>query len=225
MRALLTSVVIALLILPGLAWGQSTEVVPNSQMTGLGMVNPSGQIDFNPAVHSSIVIDVLITATQPLDGSQYSIVSDLNGGGVTTGDLDWVYAASNPWTNGGLYAPGDYRAGVGLTGGGGTLASVYGTGIAEMYFTYDSPPTPGTAALIATYVLEPAGLLTDGDTYTIYAANDPPNTFLENGYADQGGLGGGPWQATLPVTVNIVPEPATALFMIGAVLLLRRRLP
>ena len=221
-KVILALAIAALLALPGITFGQWNTVV---------VENPSGASVINfPIGTPSLVIDVLVTAPgMPLDGGGFYITTDKNAGGLTTGDNDWIYDPAVPFTNSGLYnfvAPGnmgdDYLTGVGNAAyNGAPLAAPIAAWVPEAWFGA-APAFPGPAgAVIATYEIQPIGVAV-GDTYLIYASSSPlmpPG----QGYSGYYGMYGGPWNAEIPLQVNITPEPATALLLLGVIPFLRRR--
>ena len=223
---------LAILALPGLAFGQygtMTVATPGQATPVVG-----GVIEFDPAVDVSIKFDVYFAAPpgMPLDGGQFSILSDLNPGGTgylgqTSGDNDWAYDPVAPYTHANLYGPADYFTGVGFGAfNGAPLSAVYGAGQAESYMTFAAAPVPGPipGVILATYELIPNIPLTVGDSYLISADNDPPGMFLANGWTamlDPAMMG--TWNTVIPLQVDIVPEPASVLLLLGALPFLRRR--
>ena len=217
-KFVLALAIAAMLALPGLVFGQGAQI--DVQDSGGGT-----EIDFNPLTDTSIVIDCMLTNTMTIGGAQYSLMAAKNGGAQSSGDADLKFAAT-PWVNGSLFGSGDYWAGVGANtnqGAGVTMAVVNGaSGYSEMYFSMTSL-APQAGGLLASYELQPAVTLTVGDTYVIVANGDPPGQTRGNGWLNETGTGGGSWDDGTGLTVNIVPEPATALLLLGLLPFLRRR--
>ena len=226
-KFVLALAIAALLALPGITLGQpggtyETTVLENS--TGLSVI----EIE----VGDSILIDVLVSAPDAagpwssLDGAGFAITADKNAGGEATGDGDWIYDPTSPFTNSGLFAVADYLTGIGksTTYDGAPLSAPYSAGVAEQWSTAVVPgPVPSSAgSLIATYEIHAVGASV-GDTYLIFADDTPNHTYMGIGYVTYYGFYGGPWTGQNPLQVNITPEPATALLLLGVLPFLRRR--
>ena len=216
MRESVLVLLLAILALPGLALGQ--QPVLDVGFAGAPGVTISQTVNPNP-----ITIDVLLTTSIPLDGAQYSLSADYNGGGPGSGDAMVTYDAVTPWINGTVFTGigGDYVQLIGVSPAalGATMAMVNMMG-PDMYFKqFGSTASPLTAALVAQYVIHVAPL-NPGDTLAIMAGADPLNAF-GNGYITLGGAGGGPWHPGAPLIIT--PEPASILLLLGALPFLRRR--
>ena len=212
---------LAILALPGLAMAEHLDVVSGGA--------PAILVD--PMVSTGpIVIDILLTTAIPLDGAQYSLSADLNGGGPGTGDGLVSYDAATPWVHalgptGFTGLGGDYvqLIGVGAIPPGSTFAAVNTMG-PELYFKSFGQTPLLNNALLCSYTIHLTGPVSLGDQIVIMAGADPgpgPNGMFGNGYIS--GTAGGPWHPGAPLVIDIVPEPATMLLLLGALPFLRRR--
>ena len=228
-KVILALAIAAMLALPGITFGQPApapwEIAVQENGTGLT------SIDF-PLGTPSLVIDVIVISppNNGFDGASFYITTDKNAGGLTSGDADWIYDPSVPFTNSGLFtfigpaSPADeYLSGIGNGGyNGAPLAAPIAAGVAEAWWAGGLLPQAGPAgAVIATYEIQPIGVAV-GDTYLLFASDKPPLP-VGQGYSGYYGYYGGPWQMEHPLLINITPEPATALLLLGALPFLRRR--
>ncbi|MHC4445296.1 MAG: PEP-CTERM sorting domain-containing protein [Planctomycetota bacterium] len=217
----LLSLILVILSIPSISFGQTLTIVQH------GTGNSSIFVGNEQQAH--ITVDVLISSPVPLDAIQFSIyavgyeafpppIQDYQ-------NEAWIYDNDNPWTNGTLYDSADYLTGVGLIGGGGSLASVYNTPMAEGYYNFESPRPPMSNELVATYKLEwRPFMFYDGD-YHLFAGNDPlQGPFLNNGYLAHDGTGFEPWIETIPLRAFGVPEPTTLLLLaLGSLAVIKRK--
>jgi len=215
-------ITMVLLAVPTGVYAQAVklDVLANAGSDGFISVN---QIDINPAVDSSIQID--LNASQypvgGLNGLQYSLSASLNLAplpisGPNTGDADWLIDPVAPYVNGVVFLAGDYISGIGTGAVNGQPLATANTTFPELYFkTFGTATTVG---LVATYTLVPNGLLTEGDRYHFTAIYDP-------GFGNGPSPGGpGAWdQTSLSLQVNIIPEPVGVLLILGALPFIVRR--
>jgi len=194
-------VVIALLAIPGLAFGQ----------TQLDVVGPA---EYDYTVGGPLTIDVVVSNLPAggLNGLQYSITAD---GGAS--DANWMLDPATPYANGTVFLASDYLSFIGFAGAGMPL-NVVNMSAPELYFkSFGTALAGGTVAsytLLPTIDLSPLA----GQTVTFSATVDP-------GFGNGPSPGGpGAWSAeSQDLAVKIVPEPATALLLIAALPFLRRR--
>ena len=224
MRESVLVLLLAILALPGLALGQQQYLDVVSGGASAILVNDQ------PLPQGPITIDVLLTTAIVLDGAQYSLSANLNGMGPGSGDGLITYDMATPWIHGPL--PGNPGA-TGFTGLGGDYVQLIGVGMGngatmaainlmgpELYFkTFGQTPLLNNA-LLASYVIHVTGPVVIGDQIAIMAGADPNNMF-GNGYIS--GAAGGPWDQGAPLIIDIVPEPASILLLLGALPFLRRR--
>ena len=184
-------VALAVLAMPLASFGYNLDL----------LVGGAASIDFNPAVDTEILVDVVTDVAT--DGVNFNIVVDngasdgIWGMGAPGLTAYGVYGASDRW-----FATYDVAADTDLA----TLNTMGN----EIYFKGAGQAAAGT---VATYRVVPVGTLTMGEVYEMSAGTDAygwGNFF--------GGLEGG-----APLIVNIVPEPATALLLLVALPFLRRR--
>jgi MYXO-CTERM domain-containing protein len=230
-KAVLSLAIAALLALPGTSFGWTIEidlVEADSLSSTIDYDPSSGPLEIKVLLTSDY--EVTNTAMPPipstfgLDGIQFQLICD-----SSTSDSDWQFDAdSTYWQNGSLFADSEVTSNVklGYPDYGEPyedLDYINGAG-AEVYFKgsgeYVYPVTQGH---VATYVLE----LEDpgsAEVSTIYKFSgirddySKGNTPSQSVGVDCGGYTGGD-----ELWVHIVPEPATALLLLGAVPFLRRR--
>ena len=233
-KGILLLAMTAILALPGVTFGQFgyfTDMVANPANTG--NITAGGVLEFDPAADVSIIIDVYLSSSAPtfLDGAQFNIISDVNPGGTgylgpTSGDNDWMFDPAVPYTHQGVFLPGDYFNGAGTSQLAGLPLSAAYSGMPTVPEAYATMVMPSNIAInpvpahLSTYELQHI-LVTVGDSYLITADNigDPLNGWMN--FVDAGMMGG--WNVMAPLQVDIVPEPATALLLLGALPFLRRR--
>ena len=224
-RGILLLAIAALLALPGVTLAQVGAPIGEVHYNS-ATVAPldGGAVQFDPTIHSSIIVDIVITDPGILQmySAYYFLSADLNGGGITTGDGDWTYDASNAKNYTGMDgASGDLVTG-GIAGGL-TLAGAGNAGI-EQYSFGTALPSPVS---IVSHEILLTGSPIVGDQYVLHSDSlttgypssgvTPGVTSFESFGMNIGFVGG------VPLVVDIVPEPATALLLLGALPFLRRR--
>ena len=220
-KFVLALAIAALLALPGMSFGQNDIYVLSGYLdTPPGVINggpDSGipQIDVAPGpMGTPIVIDIAVESAVQWAGVSFAVTAD-SGGGPMSGNADWIY---NNWVSGVTPQPGDWGAGGGdpITKGQmgldlnswgpmGPTAAFSGMG---WY--------PAGEQLVCTFTLTSAAPLLVGQTWMIEADFDPG---FGTGVTPPGSFSVG----SLDLLVNVTPEPATALLLIGALPFLRRR--
>ena len=213
----------AILALPGAVFAQGTyiSVVPS----GVAYPAPTLPIGFDPSVDTQVVVDLYLDVAANT-GIGFFLSSD-SGAGASTGDALWTVSAFTAGTLpfGWGPMPGAYM--IPGTGVGATLAanntdpSLGGPGPANLFNMYGGAYPAGS--LLGTATLVPtggaaafAGLI--GTTLSIEADHDM--NYPATGATIDGLL---PTGTSVDVLVNITPEPATALLLLGAIPFLRRR--
>jgi hypothetical protein len=196
---------LAILALPGMSFGQTNtqlDIVYNAA-TAAPLVG--GVVQFDPGVHSSIIFDVVFQnpLSQSVTGLQYLI--DL---APVAEEANWSWDAGTPWTNGTLFSAGMWQAGVQF-GGAGLAMNVWGS--PEAVFVGASPAIT-TGGLVATYEIVATGGTLSNFSIGV-PTGSPPADAVPVGLLDPG----------IFLPVNIVPEPASVLLLLGALPFLRRR--
>jgi hypothetical protein len=216
-KYVLVLAIAAMLALPGLTFGQaSLDVVENGTGNNLVIMDPN--------ISNVLKLDVLLNTAMGHNGAQYSVTTDYMGGGPGSGDAMWIYDPAVPFTIGTVYPIGDYVGGIGLPpwsppGPGSTLQAVNQTW-AESFFAYSGLKMGG--GLLATYHIQLVGAVNPGDIFLITAGTEPGPAYLGNALMDAN-YGMVPWGQGAALTVQIIPEPASLLLLLGALPFLRRR--
>ena len=189
---------LAILALPGLAMAQPTLDVSES-------VTKAPIIAYDPSVDTQIVIDVdLGPLTAVAAALQYSVCID----GMAN-DADWILG--NVVQTNGLFQMG----GAMPSGLAGSPMNVVNATVAEGYMAM-MPYGPG--APIATWTLAGNNAALAGKVGTTQLIQADIMVWPTNG------VDGAPFPVLgMPLLVDIVPEPATALLLLGAIPFLRRR--
>ena len=212
-------VAMAILALPGLAMAQPIANVTQNAASTIP-VDGAGVLQFDPGIHTSIIIDVVADwQTNQHYAATYYVASDLNSGGLGTGDTDWTYDLTNFIIQGNSYLDPGERMGSGIAAGL-DLGQAWAAG-RQQYATFMSIYGPGPV-ILASHEIVFAGPGTLNDLYTIDASSQIGG--LACGLA--GPASGGAsllYAGGTPLQVEIVPEPATALLLLGAIPFLRRR--
>jgi len=208
---------------------------------GLMPIDAQGHLQFNPAAHTSVLFDAILNTDAPFHiGPSYamSIAKGLSinpaGAVATGGDSDWVYSA--PPVNratAAFYTAGEYITGVGTAAGAGAgkTPAQMGAAFQAEAFSAAFGITYAGAGLMGIYEILPNVPLAQGDYYEISLWTDP--YFNITGTTGQlFELVGGPagpgnlvpfTAASVVLGIDIVPEPATALLLLGAIPFMRRR--
>ncbi|MHC4671368.1 MAG: hypothetical protein ACYTBZ_02690 [Planctomycetota bacterium] len=209
-------------VLSGYAGGGVADGVPDSGSSVLNVLpgTPSIQID--------LVCDVPMGAI----GVAYSLTADRLApvpGGPLSGDFDWIYPV-NSWTIGPMFALGAWLgSGAGYPSALGSPAQNIEPGPlgAAHPISFQGPfdfsfiGVPGGEYLLASYTLVPAAPLVLGQSWAISAQQTTPVVPFNNGITTL--MGSGFTAGSLDLIVNVVPEPTTALLLLGALPFLRRR--
>ena len=234
---------LAILALPGLTFGQNDIYVMSGYADG-----PPGVLDSVPdsgvsvlnilpgPVGTPIVIDIVVESAAPWSAVTYAITADngtinpMTGNTDMSGDADWLYDP-NPalaWINGPTIpladwnAPGGNVVSYGLQGQAlGAVHDFFG-----MYTGFVSPQAvwhgvgtlPAGEQLVCQYTLNSAAPLVNGQSWLIKAQLDPMFAFGV-GVTPPGNFS----PTSLDLLVNVIPEPASALLLLGALPFLRRR--
>lgn len=232
-KGVLIVAIAALLALPGVTLAQSAPIgvvqasaVHSTPAPGVPQVDGSGAIQFDPTIHTSIIVDVVVLDPAIPDTwmANYFLSSNLNAGGITSGDADWMFDPVNARVAlgpiGAAFQPTDRI--VGGIAGGLTLAQA-GAGGIEQYMTFGLPFM--SPVLVMSHELQLVGSPVVGDQYLIHSdlnAYGSPSPLPGSGSFTAGG-GLIPFVGGQPLVVDIVPEPASVLLLLGALPFLRRR--
>jgi hypothetical protein len=194
---------LAILALPGLAMAQMDVSSPDD-LASDGLAD--GVITIAPAAGQVITIDVATSAGTTVNSTlQYSLTANAADAG-----LDYTALAQSPMVPP-QYFSLFYFGGVGLWSPSlvGSSMAVVNTTVAEGYNV-----SLASSGLVATWTLTTNASLAPG-TYVIQADS---LVFASNSIdgVPMGGTG-------QHLTLNVVPEPATALLLLGALPFLRRR--
>ena len=241
-----------MLALPGMSFGDMGDPVLRDDLTihadwTSGGVDNAGVIDFDPSVDGCIYFDVMLYLDIAMDGVQFDI--SIDGG---TNNSKWKTCDTDPWEMNydwpypgfkhGWYTPtpppplpdewiNEYLGTIGNASADGseTNDDYPNTQLdllpgAELYFkgsgkTYDSV-TYGEFEL-AEYCIMPAEAMAYSETYVIDLYS---NSLGKGSYAIDG-ENKWSWDGadSRTITVHIVPEPVSALFLLAGLPFLRRR--
>ena len=200
---------LAILALPGLAMAQ-----PTMDASSPADLDLDGIINYDPNIDTQIVVDVALGPATTVNGAcQYSLSID----GMAN-DADWDLG--NVAQTNGLF----FMGGAMTDTAGGTMPAGYLVGqsmaivnatVAEGYMAMGAY---GPGAPMATWTItgNNAVLSTKVGTSQLIQADFP---VWPSNNVDGAPLAG----AGVALLVNIVPEPATALLLLGAIPFLRRR--
>jgi len=193
--------VVAILALPGLAFASKLDVQSGGASAITLPLNSAGPI----------VIDVMLTDTiaGAIDGALYNIHAN-NGAADALFDI-------TTYANGNLFLAGDYLMGV-AAGGNVPPFNMAAVPSSEGYAKTSGALLDGASGTLATYTIQPVAPLAAG-VYVISVTYDPDGY---NGVSAGGSIFGFD-PASVPLTINVLPEPASALLLLGAIPFLRRR--
>jgi len=226
MKKMLVLVAATLLAIPGITLADPTlDAVADPITLSLPGMSVDGdghlQFDLTNPTHTSIIVDVVCTTASITSwGAAYTITSDLNGGGLKSGDANLIYHLTNAHIIGDMFPVTEYMSGVGLGAGGGGGATVAAVSAAstEQYMSFSTNYGPNTYT-IAKHELLISGLVV-GDYIEIILDS---NAYGKVVYLADVVGGNVPWTQSAALGIDIVPEPATALLLLGAIPFLRRR--
>ena len=223
-KFVLSLAIAALLALPGLAFGS-----PGGTISVKSGGNTSISIDKSV---TEITIDVILVSDSAAGTVMYCLTAD-DGGGISSGDADWDYKTGGfsngdfmdlvDWDNGGRPSSmgGVDIQGLPLEAAHDPDIIAGGSGTPGYAFMYQGPAdnvtdTPAGTYTVCSYVLLSPQTVGSWD---ISAKEGPGGVdYFGIGVGGSAGFSGG-----TDLTVDITPEPATALLLLGALPFLRRR--
>ena len=218
-KFVLALAIAALLALPGMSFGQNDIYAVSGYLDAppgvLDGVADSGvpaiSIPAGPA-GTPIVVDIAIESAVQWAGATFVLTAD-SGGGPMSGNADWIYSAfvSSP-----MITAADWGAGGGDPVTKGQMGSPLGMAFGPTAFFNQMGWYAAGEAQVCSFTLMSAAPLLVGQSWMIEADFDPG---VGVGVTPPGAFSPG----SADLLVNVVPEPATALLLLGALPFLRRR--
>lgn len=213
----------AMLALPGAVFAQGNyiSVLPG----GVAYPAPSLVINYDANAGGPIVVDLYLDLPSVAGIGYFLSVDAGAGGGASSGDALWTMAGFAPpvlpfgWLPlGAAYYGG---AGIGTTLAANNADPITGApGAAALFNAYAPPPGNYAPNALGTATLMPAVSMVPFIGQTMLIEADQDMAWPATGATIDGAP---PSMSSVDVLVNITPEPATALLLLGALPFMRRR--